>query len=616
MTTTARRRGIAQFEVTVREFSEALEKSRTRTAEMRGPTMNLLQDPEALRVAIEELCAQQEELTVADEELRAQLDELALASSRARSERDHYRELFDLSPDGYFVTDRLAVIRDVNAAGAAMVNIEPRFLVGKPLAALVDLADSRMMRSGIDQLRTGSTIELELRLRPRGGDSVWHTLKATVIETGTALLWIARDVHAQHTQHGTRDLGGSQDDVGSVPSGRIAQLERANRDKDELLERERHLREELAAADAAKDRFIGVLSHDFRAPLNAVIGWTQLLRREPLDHAARDRALATIERNAQAQVRLVEELLDISRIASNKVQLERTTLDLTDIVRRGVDSVLPVARERGVELDSVVSGGIVVFGDRARLDQVMAHLLSNALKFTSKGGRIIVLLERDGLHARITTQDTGRGIASELLPLVFDPFRQATDYATTTDRVGVGLYIVRRAVEMHGGTVAAQSDGVGRGARFTVLLPIVTSPAPGRTSTVPPPTEAELDGIRVLVADDDDDRRDLMASLLHQKGAAVTTANDVATALVTFDASPPDVVVADLAMSGRDGLALARELRARPGLAAALLAVSGFAAPEEVERAFAAGFDVHLAKPVHPAALVAAVREAAHSRRR
>ncbi len=181
-----------------------------RTEHLRGPTSDLKQDPETLQMALEELRVHHEELNVAEEELRAQLDELAVNATRARSERDHYRELFDLSPDGYFVTDRLAVVRDVNVAGAKMVNVEPRFLVGKPLAAMVDLADSRLLREGIDQLRSVATVDLDLRLRPRGaGDPVWHSIKATRIEDGTAILWIARDLPpVRAASLGLRSLAG------------------------------------------------------------------------------------------------------------------------------------------------------------------------------------------------------------------------------------------------------------------------------------------------------------------------------------------------------------------------------------------------------------------------
>lgn len=620
MTVKARPHGIAHFEAVVQGLSERVAKARARTEQMVGPKADLGQEPAALREALEELRVHQEELSVADEALRAQLDELGQANRRALAERSRYRELFELSADGCFVTDRHGVIRDVNACGAQTLAIEARFLIGKPLAALIDIADTRTLREGLEILRTKPAVELEVRLRPRNAEPRWHLLRARSIEEGTALLWIAHDVHARHVA--SVALGRSHADLREITTARISELERANRDLDELLGRERRLREELESADAAKDRFIAVLSHDLRAPLNAVLGWTQLLRREPLDQNARDRALATIEQNAQAQIRLIEELLDISRISANKAQLERTTLDLTDLVRRAVDAVVTLARERGVEIDARIADDLLVVGDRRRLEQVMANLLSNALKFTAKDGHVIVVLERDGQSARITTQDTGQGIAPERVPSLFDPFHDSGDYTTSRDRLALGLYVVHRAVEMHGGSVSVHSDGVGRGARFTVLLPLAlgaaTPPTPAEETS--PGEEAlsgalPLDGVRVLVVDDEADTRELVSALLSHAGALVTTANDVATALHAFDMFAPEVVVTDLFMPGRGGLDLAREVRARNVVGAALVAISGFSAPDEVAGVLAAGFDVHIGKPVDPVELVAAISDAARTRR-
>ena len=624
MTVKAKPRGVAQFEATVRELSEQVAKARLRTARMEGATTDrdkdLPHDPTALREALEEIRVHQEELAVADEALRAQLDALGHSNLRARAERDRYQQLFDLAPDAYFVTDRLGVIRDANASGARILAIEARFLIGKPLAALIDIADTRTLREGIEMLRTKPAIELEVRLRPRNAEPHWYILKAVPIEAETALLWIAHDVHARHAAS-VRE---------SPPTSvRIAELERVNRDLEELLQRERRLREELASADAAKDRFIAVLSHDLRAPLNAVLGWTQLLRREPLDQSARDRALATIEQNAQAQIRLIEELLDVSRIAGNKMQLERTTLDLTGLVRRSVDAVLPHATECGVDVNAVIGSGILVVGDRRRLEQAMANLLSNALKFTPRGGRVTVVLERDGQSARITAQDTGRGIAPEYLPSLFDPFRQVGDHTTPRDgrsgwvpgERGLGLYVVHRAVEMHGGSVSVQSDGVGRGARFTVLLPLVASSAPPAPSFADGaraggPELLSLEGVRVLVVDDDDDSRELLAALLRQAGALVTAASDVATALHAFQTSAPAVVVTEVGMRGHGSLDLMRELGARNDGGAAFVAIGGNAGQDDVEHVLAAGFDVHVAKPIDPAELVAALVSLAGARNR
>jgi PAS domain S-box-containing protein len=613
-----RQTGLAHFEATMRDFSETVSQAKARTAQIWSPTADLVvPEPDALRQALEELRSHEEELAVANEEMRAQLDELATATETAHSERDRYHELFDAAPDAYFVTDSLAVVRDVNAAAVAALAIEARFLYGKPLPALVDAADVRSLRDAIDELKATCTVAIEVRLRPRKGDPRWHALRATRIENGTAILWIARDVHERRVA--TDSLLRSHDGLEALASQRLRELERANRDKDDLLDRERHLRVQLEAAHVAKDHFLAVLSHDLRAPLNAVLGWTQLLRREKLDHGARERALATIERNAQAQLRLVEELLDISRIAADKVQLERTPLDLGELVRRAVDTIAPSATERGVSLAVAISEALVVVsGDRRRLEQVLTNLLSNAIKFTPSGGRVSVEVSRDPDGARLAVSDTGRGIAAELLPRVFDPFRQGADYATSREGLGLGLYIVRQAVEMHGGTVSVESKGLGQGTRFTVLLPMVAGPG----SAVPsPPSEQSLpnpdmlEGIRVLVVDDEEDARELVAATLRHRGALVITAGDYGTALHAFDVLAPDVVVSDVAMPGRGGIELVRELRSR-ATATSFVAVSGFASAAEIDRALEAGFDVHLAKPVEPIALVRAVRDSVRARGR
>lgn len=611
------KRGLASFEETVREFSVAVAESKTRAAtrEYNQPSADLTQDPAALREAIEELRAHQEELAVADEEIRSQLAELAATTEAAHAERDRYCELFDAAPDAYFLTDTKAVVRDVNAATVAALGIGASYLRGKPLVALVDAGDVREFRDAVERLRSEATVEIEVRLKPRNGGPRWHGLAARRVEQDTAILWIARDVHDRRLL--SERLTQSNNGLEALASARLLELERANRDKEEILRRERRLRIEHEAANAAKDRFLAVLSHDLRAPLNAVIGWTQLMRREKLGQDARDRALATIERNAAAQLRLVEELLDISRLTSESPQLERTSLDLGEIVRRAVETVTPAAEERGLELTADVPGEpLLLAGDRRRLEQVMTNLLSNAMKFTPSGGRISLAVTQDGARARVTVTDTGAGIERELQGRIFDAFRQVGDYTTAHRGFGLGLYIVRQAVELHGGTVTATSEGLGRGSTFTVVLPIST-PA---TAKVRAPVSSSgslmgksaprLDGVRVLVVDDEDDARELMTAVLRQRGALVSTASDVASALRAFDADAPDVVLSDIAMPDRGGGELIRELRKRSARCT-YVAVSGYASAADVGRALAAGFDQHLAKPVSPGELVDAVAGAA-----
>jgi PAS domain S-box-containing protein len=618
MTVKTRPRGVAQFEQNARELSETLAAAKVRTSKLGGPTPALAQDPAVLREALQELQVHQEELAVANEELRAQLDELGAATVRIHSERDRYRKLFELTPDSYFVTDLLGIIRDLNGAAARMLGTEVRFLQGKPLVVLVDAADARMLRDAIDALRAQSSVDLELRFKRRNDDAEWHTVKAVRLEDQTAILWFARSVQIAH--HTRVALAGATHDARVVAkSAHTADLARANRDMEEILARERRLRTQLEQEHVAKDRFLAILSHDLRAPLNAVVGWAQLLRRERLDEAARDRALATIERSAQAQLRLVEEVLDISRLAADKVQLERVPVVLNELVQHAVDAVATTAVERGIALTVAMDGDrLVVAGDRARLKQVLSNLLSNALKFMpAGGGQITLSLRREGDEARIVVADTGRGISRDLVAHLFDPFEKGGDFTTAFGGVGLGLYIVRQCVQLHGGRVLAESDGPGCGARFSVVLPLterLATPAevvPRSSRGLGP---GALEGIRVLVVDDEEDARELMAAILRQHGAVVTVASDVPSAIHAFDGAPPDVVLSDIALPGRNGLDLARDLRARPAMDATLVAVSGFSGTEQIDRALTAGFDVHLAKPVDPAELVTVVRDAARLR--
>jgi PAS domain S-box-containing protein len=625
-----RARGIAHHESALRAFVEAVDKGKTRADHVAGPSSDLVQDRESLRVALEELRVHHEELTVAGEEMRAQLEELSAATTRAQVERDRYRELFDLGPDGYFVTDRAGLIRDVNKEASRLLSIEARFLLGKPLVVLVDKGDARMLRSGIESVRRGTPIELHVRMKPRGSEPAWYSLKSVSIDGGNGILWIARDIHARYAEHPNARV--AHGDLGAVAAARLEALERANRDKTDLLERERDLRMQLEEAHFAKDRLLAVLSHDLRAPLNAVLGWTQLLRRETLDRQARDSALATIERAARAHQRLLEELLDIARLDAAGGQLEQVATNIDELVQRCVDAMAPAAHDAGVQLRrSRQHERLVVAGDPRRLEQVFVNLLDNALKATPRGGTVNITVGAEGEAARIVVEDTGRGIAPHALTRLFSAFRERTEHVAGGDTLGLGLYLARRAVDLHGGSISAESEGIGKGARFTVTLPLVTRRGPKAQPLPPPPssgpasagppsagarTGRPLEGIRVLVVDDEEDARDLLAALLRQRGAVVTTAPDVAAALVAFEPSPPDVLVSDLGMPGRSGFDLARELRASPTASdAALVAVSGFSSPEEIARALDAGFDVHLAKPVEPAELVNAIREAAAAKR-
>src|SRR5579862_5919638 len=333
------------------------------------------------------------------------------------------------------------------------------------------------------------------------------------------------------------------------------------------LEREKVLRTQAEELSRLKDEFLATMSHELRTPLNAIFGWITLLRTRRLDAATQERALETIERNARAQKRLIEDLLDVSRIVTGKVTLEVTAIDLRRVITAAVSSMLPAAQAKSIELATLLDSESNVFrGDFARLQQVVCNLLSNAIKFTMRGGRIEVRLQRQGDVAELTVADSGQGIKPEFLPHVFDRFRQ--EDGTISRRHGglsLGLAIVRYLIEMHGGTVEAASDGEGQGATFTIRLPVreadgdvepvAQSPTAGMRGT-------QLEGLHVLVVDDDPGARELLANMLQGYGARVSLASSGPVALTLLFEQRPHVVLADIGMPDMDGYALIEQVRA------------------------------------------------------
>lgn len=375
-----------------------------------------------------------------------------------------------------------------------------------------------------------------------------------------------------------------------------------------------------AAAEAAnrlKDQFLATLSHELRGPVHAIAGWTQILRSGELDAEKRARALDVIERNAQAQAQLIGDLLDISRISSGKLRLETRPVYPVESVEAALAAVLPAAEAKGVRVDRALDAGAgPVLADPDRLQQVVVNLLGNAVKFTPPEGWVEVRLEAEDGEVRIQIRDSGAGIDPGLLPHVFDSFWQA-DASTTRQQggLGLGLAIVRQLVELHGGRVAAASPGIGQGAVFTVALPLLKPR--GATKELPlaiPPAGAAassppLAGLRVLAVEDDESTLDALTELLSLQGADVAPAASVRQALEILQGLDPDVLVSDIGMPERDGYDLIREIRAHGRDAHALpaVAVTAFASPEDRQRALAAGFQVHLAKPVDPRELTSVI---------
>lgn len=383
--------------------------------------------------------------------------------------------------------------------------------------------------------------------------------------------------------------------------------------------------EELSRANRLKDEFLATVSHELRTPLNAILGWSTMLRSKKLDEAMVSRALETIERNARAQNQLIEDLLDVSRIITGKLRLNVRPVVLVSVLEVAIDSIRPAAEAKNIQIQSILdpSAG-PISGDPDRLQQVFWNLLSNAVKFTPKGGRVQIRLERINSHVEVVISDTGQGIRSDFLPYVFDRLQQADSSTTRVHGgLGLGLAITRHLVELHGGTVQADSAGEGKGATFTVILPIrifcsaslnVERVHPTASDQTPLIQAFKLDDFNVLIVDDEADARELLAALLQQYGAKVTTASSVADALAVMTQRRPEqrpnLLVSDIGMPGEDGYALISQIRALApdqGGTIPAIALTAYARTEDRIKALSFGFNSHVPKPVEPAEFVTVV---------
>ena len=415
-------------------------------------------------------------------------------------------------------------------------------------------------------------------------------------------------------------------------NARTAELSRANRELNlEIAERRRieaeraELLEREQQANRLKDEFLATVSHELRTPLNAILGWARVLRTASLNESLTARALESIERNAIAQSRLIEDILEVSRIVTGKLRLRVASVDLNHVIDAALDVVRPAAEAKGIVIErELPSDPCIGLGDFGRLQQVIWNLLSNAVKFTPRDGRVRVSLARSDGWDRISVTDTGKGIDPAFLPHVFAPFRQA-DASTTRDYggLGLGLAIVRQLVELHGGSVRAESEGEGRGATFVVMLPVPAhvpersgSPltVPAAAAGRPPAPPPDVSGVRVMVVDDDADARELIAAALGYYGADVTTVGSVADAMALLPESQPDVLVSDIAMHGEDGYSLIQRVRAlpkdlRPDVPA--IALTAYASTGDRGKALAAGYQLHIAKPFDPTELARTVQRLA-----
>lgn len=409
----------------------------------------------------------------------------------------------------------------------------------------------------------------------------------------------------------------------------ITELKQLERERTELLRREQQAlaqseKDRIRAEDAnrMKDEFLATVSHELRTPLTAILGWARLIKDKDLGPERIKQGMASIERNAHAQAQIVDDILTVSRIITGKLRLRTITVDLAAVIDAAVDTITPTARAKEIEIRVELGEGLShVSGDPDRLQQVMWNLLSNAVKFTPKRGLVTVRVGRSDSQVAISVTDNGKGIATSFLPYVFDRFRQGDSSPTRAHGgLGLGLAIVRHIVELHGGTVEAESPGEGRGATFTVTLPLPAAPsaahegppsAPGRAlprSGEPPP----LFGVHVLVVEDEPDAREMLAFLLEGAGARVTTAGSASEAMSVLERLRPDVLLSDIGMPGESGYALIHQLRAagRDEIRRIpAVALTAYARLEDRRRALAAGFQKHVAKPIDPADLVQVVAD-------
>ena len=399
-------------------------------------------------------------------------------------------------------------------------------------------------------------------------------------------------------------------DMGRAVEARVAGAE-------EALRRAEAARRKAEEESRAKDEFIAVVSHELRAPLGSILIWSQLLRGDTPDAATLTRALGMIERSTRSLARLIDDLLDASRVVAGKLQVEKAPVELKPAVESAVEAERMNASAKNISLELVLEAPSArALGDARRLQQVIQNLLSNAVKFTPQGGRVEVRLVRTSANAQIEVSDTGVGIRAEFLPVIFDRFRQANPERPQTG-LGLGLSIARHLVELHGGRIAAASPGPDQGSTFVVTLPLLLgADEVEKDVAVPPPAAGRrmLDGMTILLVDDEQDAREAVAVLLRQAGAGVRSVGSAAEALAAAQQDSYDIVLSDIAMPIEDGYVLISKLREHPRTARVpALALTAYATVEDRGKALRAGYDQHMAKPVDPAHLIAVVATLARS---
>ena len=531
---------------------------------------------------------------------------LARPNETLRTSEMRYRRLFESARDGILILNADTLrITDVNPFMFELLNYTRDEFMEKELWEIGVFKDKAASQEAFRELQLTGYLRYEnLPLQTKEGKLREVEFVSNVYDEGSHRV----------IQCNIRD---------------ITDRKRAEEERKLLLESAQAARAEADVANSIKDEFLATLSHELRTPLTSILGWSHLLDNGKLDEEAAKRAVETIVRNAEAQKLLIDELLDISRIIIGKLRLDVGPVQLAPMLESIVDGMRPAADARNIQLRTALDQSLdPIFGDPDRLQQVFWNLLSNAIKFTSQGGKVLVRLERADSNLEITISDTGQGIARELLPYVFDRFRQSDSSSSRTHGgLGLGLAIVRQLVELHGGTVSAESPGEGEGSTFKVRLPVRSVrqepddransvvKIPDEVSTKPVPS---LDGMNVLVVDDDWDSRELVTVVLKASGAEVVSVTSAIEALRELALRRFDVLLSDVGMAEMDGYALISQIRQLPaerGGTIPAAALTAYAGIENQRRALSAGYQVHIPKPIGPSELITAVARLAEHKK-
>ena len=525
------------------------------------------------------------------------------AEREAAAQREWLEVTLTSIGDGVIATDRAGTVTFLNPAAERYTGWTQARAIGRRLGevfVIVNEQSREVVENPVDRvIRQGVVVGLAnhtLLVRPDGSELAIADSAAPIRDAGGDLIGVVLVFQDETTRR------------------------RNEATRIELLERERDARKRAEDASRMKDEFLATVSHELRTPLNAILGWAEMLLDEQDVDGEVARGIAVIARNARTQVRLIDELLDVARITSGRIRLILERIDVTELLMNAIDAVSHAAAVKRITLETEgLDAPLIIVGDATRLQQATWNLLTNAIKFSPEGERVRLVLKRSGSMAEIRVEDCGIGLEQGESAHVFEPFWQREPHRVGADRgLGLGLAIVQRIAEAHGGTVDATSEGIGKGATFRIQLPIRAVVASAEDAEEGAQVARrgsrtrELAGLRVLVVEDEADSREVLEMLLRARGAEVSSAPDASAALDVLDRWRPDVIVSDIAMPGMDGYELMRAVRARPrargGLVPAV-ALTAFAGDLHKRMAEAAGFQRHLAKPAMPADVVAAIRD-------